>query len=297
MTWFALAAAPSADEPPVLFAAAVWSVAVMAAVLVSTFVTYLLRQRLERVNILVQGMREHEYVRSVQQPVAAVLVAAVGGYGINTATQEAGWPGYLGWLLGMPIPAGMVTWAAIRSVRQRRFDEQWPPDEIPANDPVKIRSTLRRVVHQHTDAAQADPAALDRALTLLLDHVLPALRQRRDRGPRRWLREHRTTTTLVLGWAVTTLTATAVAVSPHLSDRRRSAWLFMAAATLVIALLASSLLTVLYRYSRYRNTTLADEIQQSAGTIRRRIVERRLGILTTPDDGPRRRRRPATHHG
>ncbi|MEU7617363.1 hypothetical protein AB0M91_10740 [Micromonospora rifamycinica] len=96
---------------------------------------------------------------------------------------------------------------------------------------------------------------------------------------------------------MTTFTATAIAASPQLWDRRRSAWLLMAAATLVIALLAVGLLTVLYRYSRYRNTTLADEVQQSAGAVRRRIVERRLGLPTTPDDGPRRRRRPATHHG
>ncbi|MFI9643444.1 hypothetical protein ACIG87_25915 [Micromonospora sp. NPDC051925] len=291
-----LVAAPSADEPPVLFAAAVWSVAVMAAVVVSTLLTYLLRHRLERVNALVQGMREHEYVRSVQQPVAAVLVAAVGGYGINIATQEAGWPGYLGWLLGMPIPAVLVTWAAIHSVRQRRFDEQWPPDSVPADDPVKIRSTLRRVVHESADTAGS--AALEQALTLLLDHVLPALRDRRDRGPRRWLRAHGTTTVLVLAWAVSTLTAMAVAASPYLADRRRGAWVVLGAATLVVAFLAVGLLTVLYRYSRFRNTILADEVQRSAGAVRRRIVERRLGIPTTSDsDLPRRRRRPAPHHG
>ncbi|WFE97501.1 hypothetical protein [Micromonospora sp. WMMD987] len=295
MTRLLVTAAPSADEPPVLFAAAVWSVLLMTAVFVSVLLVYLLRHRIERANILVQGMREHEYFRSVQQPVVAVLLAAVGGYGINTATQEVGWPGYLGWVLGMPIPAGMATWAAIHSVRQRRFDEQWPPDDIPADNPVRIRSTLRRVVRHDADAEQPDPAALDRALALLLDQVLPALRQRRDRGPGRWLREHGKTTTVVLGWAVATLAATAVAAFPHLVDRRRSAWLFLAAATLVIGFLAVGLLTLLYRHSRYQSTILADEVQQSAGAVRRRIVERRLGIAAPGDGGQRRRRRPPTH--
>ncbi|MGW1057209.1 hypothetical protein [Micromonospora rubida] len=298
MTCYALVAAPPADEPPVLLAAAVWSVAVMAAVFVSTLLAYLLRQRLERANAVVQGIREHEYVKSVRQPVATVLLAAVGGYGINIATQDAGWPGYLGWLLGMPIPAGMVTWAAIRSVRQHRFDEQWPPDEVPSNDPVKIRSTLRRIVHEGADSEQADSAALDRALVLLLDEVLPALRVRRDRGPRRWLREHRMTTVVVLGWAVVTLAAVVLAASPYLWDGRRGAWVVLGAATLVIAFIALGLLTVLYRYSRYRNMMLASEVERSAGMVRRQIVERRLGIPTASGGGgPRRRRRPATHDG
>ncbi|WP_329008905.1 hypothetical protein OG271_23480 [Micromonospora rifamycinica] len=292
----ALAASPPADEPPMLFTIAAWSVLLMVAVFVSTLLTYLLRQRLEQANALVQGMREHEYVRSVQQPVAAVLIAAVGGYGINTATQEVGWPGYLGWLLGMPIPAGMVTWAAIRSVRQRRFDEQWPPDEVPVDDPVKIRSTLRRVVHQGADAEQAESPALERALALLLDQVLPALRERHDRGPRRWLGAHRVTAVLVFGWAVATLTATVTAVAPSLWDRRRGAWIMLAVAVLVIVCLAGGLLTVLYRYSRYRHTVLADEVQRSAGAVRRRLVERRLGISGTVD-APRRRRRPIPQDG
>lgn len=294
MTWFALVTTQPAGEPPALLTLGVWSTLVMATVFVSILLSYLLRRRLERATATIQGLREHEYVRSVQQPVAGVLVGAVGGYGINVATQGAGWPGYLGWLLGMPVPVAMVTWATVRSVRRRRFDEQWPPDEVPGDDPVKVRGTLRRVVREGAEPAPADPAALDRTLRLLLDEVLPALRTRRDRGPRRWLRDHGTATALVLGWAALTLGAVAAVAVPRLGGGRPGGWAVLGGATLVIPVLAGGLLAVLYRWSRFRSAALAGEVERSAGAVRRRITERRLGIATTSDDEPRRRRRPAS---
>ncbi|SCG68146.1 hypothetical protein [Micromonospora humi] len=293
MTRFALVTTQPAGDPPALLTLGVWSTLVMATVFVGTLLSYLLRHRLERANAAIQGIREHEYVRSVQQPVAGVLVGAVGGYGINVATQGAGWPGYLGWLLGMPVPVAMVTWAAVRGVRRRRFDEQWPPDEVPADDPVEVRGTLRRVVREGAEPAPADPAALDRALRLLLDEVLPALRARRDRGPRRWLRDHRAVTALVLGWAALTLGAVAAVAVPHLAGGRPGAWAVLGGAALVIPALAGGQLVVLYRHSRFRSGALAGEVERSAGAVRRRITERRLGIAAESDGEPRRRRRPA----
>ncbi|MFI5837417.1 hypothetical protein ACIA5A_27445 [Micromonospora sp. NPDC051300] len=294
MTWLASVTAQPAEDPPALLTVAVWSTLVMASVVLATFLSYLLRHRLDRANAAIQGLREHEYVTSVQQPVAGVLVGAVGGYGINVATQGAGWPGYLGWLLGMPVPVAMVTWATVRSVRRRRFDEQWPPDEVPADDPVRVRGTLRRVVREGAGPAPADPAALDRALRLLLDDVLPALRVRRDRSPRRWLGEHRTGTAVVLGWAAATLTAVAAVAVPRLGAGRPGAWAVLGGATLVIASLAVALLVLRYRYSRFRYGVLTDEVERSAGAVRRRITERRLGIASTSGGQPRRRRRPAS---
>jgi hypothetical protein len=289
VTSYALSTTPPADDPPVLLTVAVWSVAVMAALLVSNLLTYLLRQRLEQANAVIQRLGEHEYVRSVQQPVAAVLVGAMSGYGINVATQSAGWPGYLGWLLGMPIPVVVVAWVTIRNVRQRQIDQQWPPEEVPADDPVKIRRTLRQVVDRGADAEQMDSAALHQTITHLLDEVVPALRTRRDRSPRHWIRDHRKTVIALLGWVVLTLTAVAMAAYPHLRDGRRGAWTVLAAATLVVFFIALGLLALSYRYSRYRYALLADEVEQSAGAVRRRIAERRFGISTT-DNSPRRRR-------
>ncbi|WFE22208.1 hypothetical protein O7621_02215 [Solwaraspora sp. WMMD937] len=289
MISFALSATPPADEPPVLLTAAVWSVAVMAALLVSSLMAYLLRRRLEQTNAMLQRLGEHEYVRSVQQPVAAVLVGAMSGYGINIATQSAGWPGYLGWLLGMPLPVVMVAWVTIRNVRQRKFDEQWPPAEVSVDDPVQVRRALRQVIERGADEEQADSVELHRALAHLLDRVVPVLRTLRDRSPQRWMRDHRKTAVALLCWAVPTLTAVAVAAFPHLRDGRRGAWTVLAAAALVIVFIVLGLLTLSYRYSRYRYALLADEVERSAGAVRRRMAERRFGISTT-DDGPRRRR-------
>ncbi|MFG1677555.1 hypothetical protein [Micromonospora sp. NPDC049282] len=164
----------------------------------------------------------------------------------------------------MPVPVAMVTWATVRSVRRRRFDEQWPPDEVPADDPVvKVRGTLRRVVREGAEPSPADPAALDRALRLLLDEVLPALRARRDRGARRWLRDHGTATALVFGWGALTLGAVAAVAVPHLGGGRSGAWAVLGGATLVIPVLAGGLLTVLYRWSRFRSGA----VERSAGAV------------------------------
>ncbi|MDG4768351.1 hypothetical protein O7632_30300 [Solwaraspora sp. WMMD406] len=79
----------------------------------------------------------------------------------------------------MPLPVVMVAWVTIRSIRQSQFDEQWPPVDVSADDPVKVRRALRQVVDKGADEEHQNSIEFYQTLTHLLDEVVPALRTRR----------------------------------------------------------------------------------------------------------------------
>lgn len=268
----------SSDDAPLSFIISVCSVAVMLAVFGASFLTYLLRHAVERLERLVQGIDQNRYAKHIQGPAAAVIVAAVSGYGINVVTQDRGLLGYVGFLLAMPIPLVMVTWSGFRAVRQTEFERQWPPNLVPAYDRVKIRNTLRRVEAESAHLGTADVAQISTVLNILLDEALPALRERRDRSLRRWLRDHRVASIVVLAWIVLTLACAMVAVLPRLQGGSLRAVYLFAGFVFLVFLIKSGLLAVLRRHSRYRYNALTEEVAESAGRILRRITEHRLGL-------------------
>jgi AraC-like DNA-binding protein len=278
MHWAVQAATESATDAPVSFVVAVYSIAGMLVVLGASTLTYLLRRRLERVESLLQGTGQNRYVKHIQGPAAAVIVASISGYGINIVTQNQGWLGYVGFLLAMPLPLAMVTWTGIRTVRQSDLERQWPPDCLLTSDRVRVRTALRRVQAEspHLEAAEIGPASI--VLGMLLDQAVPTLRERRDRSLQRWLRDHRLVGSTVLTWILVTLTCVTVAALPSV---QRGSWTGISALAgyaLGVLLMAVTLLAVLWRYSRYRYDALAEEVAASAGHLRRQIAERRLGL-------------------
>jgi hypothetical protein len=156
--WTAQETSQASDGTLVAVTIAVYSVAVMLTVLVACTLTYLLRQKLEKLEQLLQGVDQNRYVKHVQSPAAAVIVAAVSGYGINIVTQNRGVIGNIGFLLAMPLPLAMVTWSGVRAVRQSELERHWPPDSLHTSDRVQVRNTLRRIEAEsaHVETANVD---------------------------------------------------------------------------------------------------------------------------------------------
>jgi hypothetical protein len=259
---------------------AVYSVVVMIVFLVASTLTYLLRHKVERAERLIQGVDQNRYIKHIQGPAAAVVVAAVSGYGINIVTQNRGLWGYIGFLLAMPLPLAMVTWTGIRTVRQSEFEQQWPPHSMLTNDRVRVRTTLRRVQAESIHLETADVRRVSTVLGKLMDEAIPALRERRDRSLRSWLRDHRLASITVLAWIVSTLACVTVAVLPSLQHGNWRGVYVLLGFVLVVLIINVALLAVLRRYSRYRYNALAKEVADSAGRIRRRITEHTLGLTT-----------------
>ncbi|AVT39866.1 hypothetical protein [Plantactinospora sp. BB1] len=287
-------AAPSADEPPMLFGAAIWSILVMAVVFVANLVVHLLRNWFGPLDRLVEGARQDVYLDHVRGPAAAVLVAATSGYGINIVTGDAdSLLGYLGLLMALPLPLAMVVWAGVRAVRQADFERVWPPESIPVDDRVKVRHVLRRVRAEAEGLAELPAGELDRLgrlLTRLSEETVPALHARRDRDLRRWLRDHPVVAVGVAVWSGLTVVAVGVALASRYDGSWRLAGVLAGFAVVVLGL-QGGLLTVLRRRSRYRSALLADEVEQTAGGIRRRITEQRLGLGTGSGALPGRQHR------
>ncbi|SCL15827.1 hypothetical protein GA0070616_0843 [Micromonospora nigra] len=278
MNWFALAPSSEPAETPLSLFVAVYSTVVMITVFLSNFLVYLLRDRIEPVNRFLQGVLDKEYLKHIQGPAAAALVAAVSGYGINMLTGDSPW-GWVGLILALPIPLVMVTWNGIRMCRQSEFEREWPHVIVPAGDPVKIRSTLRKVSLKSADLRNADLPLLNTVLTSLLDDLLPALQARHDRSLIRWLRDHSGITTAVVAWAVFTLAAVTLAALPQPSEGRTGAILVLGGFVVVVLSTGAGLLGVLRGRSRYQTRKLLEEVKATAGGIRRRMTEHRLGLV------------------
>ncbi|MEN3609245.1 hypothetical protein AAH979_06830 [Plantactinospora sp. ZYX-F-223] len=287
-------AAPSADEPPLLFGAAIWSILVMAVVLVANLVVHLLRNWVGPLDRLVEGARQDVYLTHVRGPAAAVIVAATSGYGINIVTGDGDSPlAYLGLLMALPLPLAMVIWAGVRAVRQADFAQAWPPESIPVEDRVKVRYVLRRVRAEAERLAGMPAEERDRLgalVTKLSDETVPALHARRDRGLRRWLRDHLVIAVGLGAWSALTVGAVGVALASRYDRPGRIAAVVTGFAVVVLGIQAG-LLAVLRRRSRYRSALLAEEVEATAGGIRRRITEQRLGLGSGPADLPGRQRR------
>ncbi|GIG90806.1 hypothetical protein [Plantactinospora endophytica] len=275
-------AAPSADEPPLLFEAAIWSILVMAVVLVANLVVHLLRPWFGPLDRLVEGARQDIYLTHVRGPAAAVVVAATSGYGINVVTGEsASLLAYLGLLMALPLPLAIVTWTGVRAVRQADFEQVWPPETVPVDDRVKVRYVLRRVRAEAERLDRLPPGDLDRlgkVLTGLSDETVPALYARRDRTLRRWLRDHLVVAVGLAVWSGSTLIAVGVAVVTGFDGPPGRTFAVVAAFAVVVLGIQAGLLTVLRRQSRHRCALLADEVARTAAGIRRRITEQRLGL-------------------
>lgn len=257
----------------------------MFAVLLASTATYLLRNRVERVERVVQGVDQHRYLQHIQTPAAAVIVAAVSGYGINIVTENDGFTGYLGFLLALPLPLAMVAWNGYRAVRQTDFERQWPPPASAlGSDRVRIRTTLRRVQAESADLRTADQARIGTVLQRLRDEAVPALRQRRDRTLHRWLRDHPMVRVPLVMWTIVTLGCAAAAVLPRLPDAGWRAVAVLLAFVLATAAMATALPAVLRRHSRYRYGALAEEVDESVQRIRRRITVHVLGVAATVED-------------
>ncbi|MDG4790312.1 hypothetical protein O7626_31070 [Micromonospora sp. WMMD1102] len=289
-------AAPPADEPPLLFAAAVWSILVMAVVLLANLAVHLLRHWIGRLDRLVEAARQDVYLAHVRGPAAAVIVAATSGYGINILTGDAdSLLAYLGLLMALPLPLAMVTWAGVQAVRQADFEQVWPPEAIPVDDRVKVRYVLRRVRADADRLADLPAGELDRFGALvgrLCEETVPALHARRDRRLRRWLADHPVVAAGLGVWGGLTIVAVAVGVGSGFAGPPWRIVAVVAGFAAVVAGIQAGLLTVLRRRSRYRCARLADEVEATAGGIRRRITEQRLGLageLTVPPGRQRRR--------
>lgn len=278
MYWAVQATSESTTDAPVSLVVAVYSIAGMLAVLGGSTLTYIMRRRVERAEALLQQIGQNEYVKHIQGPAAAVIVASISGYGINIVTQNQGWLGYVGFLLAMPVPLAMVTWTGVRTVRQSDLEEQWPPDCLLASDRVGVRTALRRVQAESRDMKAADIGPARIVLGMLLDQVVPALRERGGRSFQSWLHDHRLVGIMVLAWTVSTLTCITVAALPSL---QRGSWTgisALAGCASGVLLIAVSLVAVLWRYSRYRYDALAEVVAASAGHLRRQIAEHTLGL-------------------
>lgn len=116
-----------------------------------------------------QSFRQKTYVTYIQGPAAAVILAAISGYGINSLTGGgSGTLGYAGFLMALPIPLAMVIYSGMRQARHAEFEERWPPVSLVATDRVQVRYVLRRV-KADAGSTEADPAQLEAALDTLLD--------------------------------------------------------------------------------------------------------------------------------
>ncbi|MEE6261418.1 hypothetical protein [Plantactinospora sonchi] len=290
----ALAAPSATEEPPLLFAAVVWSILIMLVVFVANLVVHLLRPWFGPLDRLVEGARQDVYLTHVRGPAAAVLVAATSGYGINVVTGDSGSLEYLGLLMALPLPLAMVTWAGVRAVRQADFEQAWPPEVVPVDDRVKVRYVLRRI-RAEADRLPGLPAGeLDRLgvlLTELLDVTVPALRARRDRGLGRWLRDHPVVAVGVGVWSGATVVGAALAVGSGFDGPLWRTAAVVAGFAVVVCAIQAGLLSVLRRRSRHRCAELADEVAATAGGIRRRITEQRLGLDIRSAPAPGRRQR------
>lgn len=272
---------PSAESPPFLFTVAIYSLMIIIAALGANILVYLLRRRLERIHQTVQGISQNRYVVHIQGPGTAVLVAFVGGYGVNILTGESGSVGYLGVLMALPLPLFMVVWSGVRQIRQTEFEQAWPPEIVPVDDPVKIRHTLRRVRVEGARIGELTTEESERlgiVLTALQEVHLPALRHRRDRGLLRWLRDHPWSSAFRLGWGLLTVAAVALAVVESGPASPLRAAIVIAGLAVVTGLALYGLQRVRYRYSVYRYGLLAEEVAECVATVRRRITELRLGL-------------------
>lgn len=266
-------------DVPVSFTIAVLSALAMLTVGVSFFVSYLFRHPIERIEQSIQGLRHSRYVKHIQGPAVAVFVAAVGGYGVNVLTQDTGLSGYVGLLLTLPVPLAIVAYTGLHDVRRAEFEEQWPPDSLRVVDRVKLRFVLRRVQAEGRALKTADLAHLDQALRRLLDEALPAVRARRDRTLRQWLRGHWAYAVANLVWVLFTLFCATLAVLP---DLRHGDWTLLRVPgtfAVVVLLTQTGLVVVRRRHSRYRYNALAEELETVAGGLRRRLTKSRLGLL------------------
>lgn len=269
MDWVAQVARPGGDVPLSAYIAG-WSVLVMLTVLFANLMTYLLRHRVEQTEKLVQQVRSGVYKKHILNPVAAVIVAALSGYGVNTLTDDSGGLGYLGFLLALPLPVFMVWWNGYRAMKDEEFERHWPPKSLSVKDRVKIRITLQWLREQSDDLETADLTRVNPVLEMLQDQVLPALQERRDQSLRRWIQERRTSCIAVLVWSAATVVVAATT----------SAYLFLIVIALVVILFNAGLLSVSRKHHHYRVDALAKEVAEKTGALRRRITEHKLGIAT-----------------
>lgn len=267
------------ETAPPAFHLAIWSTLGMLIVLVACLITYLFRHTIERTERSVQGLRHSKYRKHIQGPAVAVILAAVGGYGVNSFTEETGLLGYVGFLLALPIPLGMVFYAGVHEVRQGEFEGQWPPEVLWTADRVKVRFVLHRVRAEAQKLETRNKEQFDEALQKLHDEALPVIRKRRDRAIRQWLRDHRWYTVANGVWTLLTVSCAVVAVLPYLRD---GDWALLRAPLLVAAavlLIQTGLFLVQRRHSRYRYQMLADEVDTEVGELRRRLTKQHLGLI------------------
>ncbi len=272
----AFASTTDTAAPPLLFTVAIYSTLILIVVLFAIELTYRLRRPVERTNRLVQKLSESEYNTAIQGPAAAVILASVSGYGLNVLTDNHGWHGYVGFLLAMPLPLAMVTWSGIRTVRMSTFEHQWPPVEIPPGDRVKVRGTLRRTLSRGADLTTTDSNAVADVLAVvvtLLETTVPALRKASGRSTTRWLRDNPAVAVIVLAWTLGTVTCWLIAVLPLTGTLSVRRLLILVGFIVVTLATATRLLTVVSTHSRFKDSALADEVEESAGKLRERVRE------------------------
>jgi hypothetical protein len=265
-------------EPPLPFVVACYSIALMILVLASCWITYCFRRAIERTERLIQGFKQKTYTTYIQAPAAAVILAAIGGYGVNSMTGGAtGALGYAGFLMALPIPLALVFFSGVRQARDAEFKERWPPSSLVPTDRVQVRYVIERASVEAESASPNHPH-VETAIDILLDKTLPAIRERANRSLRKWLRDHRYGAITGLLWSAGTVCCGVLAVLPNL---RNGEWALLRVPimiALVVVVVRLGTAVVLWRHSQFKYRSLAQQVESAAGGLRRRRTKEKLGI-------------------
>jgi hypothetical protein len=266
-----LAIADTSDpaEPPLAAYLATYSMLPMAAFLPVVLLVYLCRSRTDRLSRELHQVPAKRYLARLGYPVAGVIVLSLMGYYVVGAHGSDS-IGRAGSVLGLVLIVVGVFWSAVISLKVLEQDEQWPPEDLPADEPVPIRRALRRIRDGLTAPAPDNSTALG-VLDILRDRTLPAVRARRDRPFRSWLREERRVK-YVVGWCLLTVGLVNAAVLPTILGGHLVRIFTDVAVAAVIVVWWGAIGWISYLHARWDASQLADQISQETEDLRARIA-------------------------
>jgi hypothetical protein len=258
-----------AAEPPLAAYLAVFSMFFMAAFLPSVLLPYLFRSRIDRLSRMLHPVPANRYFARLAYPTGGVIVLSVIGYqvsGMRDPDSTVSFASFLGLLL---LVVGVFR-AGVISLKMLAQDEQWPPTDLPADEPVPIRRAVQRIRDGLTVPVQDGSTALG-VLDLLRDRTLPALYARRDRRFRTWLQENRRVK-FVVGWCLFTVGLLGAAILPGIFDGKLVGIVSVLGATAGMAVWWGAIGWTSYLHARWQAAQLADQVSRETEELRARIT-------------------------